>query len=108
MHSDDDAQNNEPQAYYVERRIYRRRRLMDIARLLPLLGALLLAVPLLWPDPDPYPAPDSPSGMPLSAAIAYIFSVWAGLIALSFVFGLGVKRWAGDWAKGTGGEEAGE
>ena len=73
---------------------------MDIARLLPILGALLFAVPLMWPNPDPYPAPDTHAGMPTSVAIIYIFVVWAGLIAVSFVFGVAVRLWAGHWTEG--------
>ncbi|GAA6197438.1 hypothetical protein [Pseudophaeobacter sp.] len=85
---------------FVERRTYRRRRLMDIARLLPILGALLFTVPLMWPNPDPYPAPGNHGGMATSAAITYIFAVWGGLIAASFVFGLAVRLWAGHWTEG--------
>ncbi|MFW8593332.1 hypothetical protein [Cribrihabitans neustonicus] len=87
-------------AVLTERQTYRRRRLMDIARLLPVLGALLFAVPLLWPDPDPYPAPDVPAGMPMSAAITYVFVIWALLIAAGFGFGLAVKHWAAHWTGG--------
>ncbi|KII17795.1 hypothetical protein [Phaeobacter sp. S60] len=87
-------------APFVERRTYRRRRLMDVARLLPVLGALLLLVPLMWPDPDPYPAPDSMSGMPLSRAMIYILVVWAGLILAGFGFALAVRRWAEHWTEG--------
>lgn len=49
---------------------YRQRRLRDAARLLPLAGAALLLVPLLWGD--------AASG---SAAVLYVFAVWAGLVA---------------------------
>ncbi|MFW8634208.1 hypothetical protein [Cribrihabitans pelagius] len=87
-------------AALTERQTYRRRRLMDFARLLPVLGALLFVVPLLWPDRDPYPAPDVPSGMPMSAAITYVFAVWAVLILAGFGFGLAVKRWADHWTGG--------
>ena len=39
---------------FLERETYRRRRIMDAARLLPLLGVALFALPLLWPKPgDP-------------------------------------------------------
>lgn len=95
-------------ALFVERKTYRRRRLMDIARLLPLLGALLFLVPLMWPDPDPYPAPDTSGGMPMSEAITYIFVVWTLLILGSLAFGVAVRRWAENWTEGTGqpGEEA--
>ena len=85
---------------FVERRTYRRRRLMDIARLLPVLGAMLFAVPLLWPDADPYPAPDSPGSLPMSTAVTYLFGVWAVLIGLLIGFGFAVQRWADHWTAG--------
>lgn len=100
MREDGAGQEGAAKLPFVERRTYRRRRLMDIARFLPLLGAALLAVPLLWPNPDPYPAPDTSAGMPISAAITYIFSVWFGLILVGFLFSLAVKRWAGHWTAG--------
>lgn len=92
-------------APFVERRTYRRRRLMDTARLLPILGAVLFAVPLMWPDPDPYPAPGSHGGMRMSSAITYIFLVWAGLIIVSIAFGAAVRRWAEHWTAGGGYDE---
>jgi hypothetical protein len=72
---------------FVERQTYRRRRMMDAAHLLPLFGAALLMVPLLWPQPAP-DAVGAGGGVPMSAAIAYVFGVWAGLIGLSVLFGL--------------------
>ena len=58
---------------FLERESYRRRRVADAARVLPVLGALLFLVPLLW-APAETAAPDTaPGGL-------YIFLVWAGLI----------------------------
>ncbi|WP_170351332.1 MULTISPECIES: hypothetical protein [Ruegeria] len=74
---------------FLERQSYRRRRLSDAARLLPFLGAALLAIPLLWPD-----EPGAPEGVPLSSAIFYIFACWAGLIVASLVFGFAARRMA--------------
>ncbi|WP_420586527.1 hypothetical protein [Ruegeria sp.] len=68
---------------FLERQSYRRRRLSDAARLLPFLGAALLAIPLLWKD-NP--------GVPLSSAIFYIFACWVGLIVASLVFGFAARR----------------
>jgi hypothetical protein len=73
---------------FLERRSYRQRRLMDAARLLPLLGILLWLVPLLWPqggaggmDAGAAPA----ASVPTSSAIIFIFGVW-GLLALGALF----------------------
>lgn len=74
---------------FLERQSYRRRRLMDAARLLPLLGAALLALPLLWPDGS-----TDAGGVPLSAAILYIFFCWAVLILISVAFGIAARRLA--------------
>ncbi|ANP35412.1 hypothetical protein JL2886_00481 [Phaeobacter gallaeciensis] len=100
IRGDGAGRQDEISAPFVERRTYRRRRLMDIARLLPILGALLFLMPLMWPDPDPYPAPGSHGGMAMSSAIIYIFVVWAILIAVSLAFGEAVRRWAEHWTAG--------
>jgi hypothetical protein len=65
---------------FLERRSYRQRRLMDFARLLPLLGILLWLVPLLWPQSDAGGTPPEGVGLSMSSAILYIFGVWAVLI----------------------------
>jgi len=68
-----------PPPVFLEPQTYRRRRLMDGARLLPALGVLLWMVPLLWPT-------DS-SGVDqlvsMSSAMKYIFVVWLGLILVA-------------------------
>ncbi len=75
---------------FLERQSYRRRRLTDAARLLPFLGAALLAIPLLWPS-------DLSLGrtVPLSSAIFYVFVCWAGLIIVSLIFGFAAARMGG-------------
>ena len=97
----DGTSRRQKAALFVERKTYRHRRLMDIARLLPLLGALLFFVPLMWPNPDPYPAPDTSGGMAMSEAITYLFVVWTLLIFASVAFGAAVRRWAENWTEGT-------
>lgn len=59
---------------FLERASYRRRRAADAARLLPVIGLMLLAVPLLWPQ-------QGAETVPGSRAITYIFGVWVLLIA---------------------------
>ena len=56
---------------FLVRESYRRRRLGDAARLVPILGLILLLVPALWA-----------SNNRTEVAIIYIFSVWALLIVL--------------------------
>lgn len=74
---------------FLERQSYRRRRLADAARLLPFLGAAMLALPLLWPDSD-----DGAEALPLSSAIFYIFICWGVLILVSLIFGFVARRLA--------------
>lgn len=85
------------QAMFLERESYRRRRLMDVARLLPLFGVFLLMIPLLWSGSDPAGVTEGQTGaMPMSKAITYIFAVWAALIAASLLFGIAARHWSGD------------
>jgi predicted phage tail protein len=72
---------------FLERRGYRRRRMTDAARMLPVLGAVLFAVPLLWPDNA-----DAPSQTPMSAALVYIFGLWLILIGLAAILAPKVGR----------------
>ncbi|ETW11736.1 hypothetical protein ATO8_15853 [Roseivivax marinus] len=58
---------------FLERRSYRRRRVRDAARLLPVLGLLGWTVPLLWPLGAAAPR--------VSSALVYLFVVWAVLVA---------------------------
>lgn len=77
---------------FLERQSYRRRRLMDAARILPLFGAVLFALPLLWPSVPSDAAGEG--GVPMSAAIIYVFSVWIALILLVLVFGRMTRAWS--------------
>ncbi|KIC42011.1 hypothetical protein RA27_00960 [Ruegeria sp. ANG-R] len=74
---------------FLERQSYRRRRLADAARLLPFLGAAMLALPLLWPDES-----EAAEALPLSSAMFYIFACWGVLILISVVFGIAARRMA--------------
>ena len=57
---------------------YRQRRVRDAARLLPVLGAALLMVPLLWTPGGEASAPGATSN---AHALIYVFAVWAALVA---------------------------
>ena len=58
---------------FVERRAYRRRRLIDAARLLPILGVTLMCLPLLWTG-----SPDTPTST--TYAMIYFFCLWLALV----------------------------
>lgn len=62
-----------PSPVFLERRSYRLRRMADAARLLPILGALLWLLPLLW-----WAEGDSAPGA--ASILLYIFGVWALLV----------------------------
>lgn len=59
---------------FLGRASYRRRRLSDAARMLPVVGAFLVLLPILW-SPGQTPAPDT------GVDGIYLFGVWAALIA---------------------------
>ena len=67
---------------YLARETFRRRRTMDAARLLPVLGVFLFLLPRLWDGGDGGGAQTAREGL-------YIFAVWAGLI----VAAAALARW---------------
>jgi hypothetical protein len=73
-------------AIFLERSSYRRRRLSDASRLLPVVGLLVMMVPLLW---------RAGGEMAMSSAVTYIFVAWAGLIGVAILFGGLTRRWLG-------------
>ena len=80
-----------PTSVFLERDTYRRRRIMDAARILPLVGVALFAVPLLWGNAnDPT---DTSEPVSTSVAVFYIFGVWGILIVCSALFGLKSRGW---------------
>ena len=62
---------------FLARRGYRRRRVADAARLLPLAGGILFCVPLLWQGAG--------GGARTVGAMVYVFGLWVGLVVLSAV-----------------------
>lgn len=68
---------------FLERRSYRRRRMMDARRILPVAGILLWLLPLFWPTGSAMPA--LTEKMMLSDAVIYLFSVWLILISAALV-----------------------
>ena len=63
------ARSDEP--VFLERQSYRHRRLSDAAKLLPIVGLVLMFLPLLWIGEGK-----------TAGGLIYIFTVWAILIAV--------------------------
>lgn len=77
-----------PPSVFLERRSYRRRRMMDALRLLPILGVMLFMLPLFWPSG----AEEGVAHVPMSRAITFVFVAWLVLIASAYVL------WRGLWS----------
>lgn len=70
---------------FLGRESYRLRRLMDAARLLPVIGFVLLLLPLMRHSPE-MEAP------PTAGESVYLFAVWAVLILLSLLLSIWLRR----------------
>lgn len=70
---------------FLARRSYRRRRLEDAARLIPILGFFLFFLPLM-----------APSGRTAWQGL-YLFFGWLILIIFSAIVSRGLKRWPDLW-----------
>lgn len=68
------------QPLFLARATYRRRRLRDAARLLPVVGVFLLVLPLLWPQGG------------AGSAVVFVFVVWALLIGLAALLAPGLQQ----------------
>ncbi|MFD2173661.1 hypothetical protein [Rhodobacter lacus] len=68
---------------FLARRSYRRHRLMDAARLLPILGLVLIFLPGLW-------HPHGAGRAETASALIYLFGTWAVLIALAAALARGL------------------
>ncbi len=68
---------------FLARAVYRRRRLRDAARLLPLVGMFLLILPALGVHGDS-------DGRAVGAGAVYVFVVWAVLIGLAALLAPGL------------------
>jgi hypothetical protein len=62
------------QPVFLQRARYRRRRLRDAARMMPVVGVVLFLIPLLWPE-----GRDTPNAF----AVQYVFGAWAFLVVLA-------------------------
>ena len=66
--------NPKASALFLARSLYRKRRLSDAAKFLPIFGAVLLLLPLLWVHQS---APERSS---IATNWVYLFIVWSFLI----------------------------
>ncbi|WP_417733398.1 hypothetical protein [Roseovarius sp.] len=62
---------------FLARRTYRRRRLADGARLLPVIGTVLFFIPLLWQGED------ASNSTTTTVVMFYIFGLWVLLALVS-------------------------
>ncbi len=69
---------------FLARDSYRIRRLMDAARFLPVLGLVLLLLPLMRHD-------YSTEAPPTAVESVYLFAVWIMLIVVAFVMSVGLR-----------------
>jgi len=74
---------------------YRRRRLADASRLLPVFGIILLFLPLMWTEASELRL--------TSGHVIYFFGVWLFLVGVAAAFAPGLK--AGDRAGDGSGED---
>ena len=74
---------------------YRRRRLADASRLLPIFGIVLLFLPLMWTEASELRL--------TSGHVIYLFGVWLFLVVIAAVFAPGLK--AGDRVGDASGED---
>ena len=77
---------------------YRRRRLRDAARLLPLAGIFLLILPILW-------TPQGGGQRLLSSDVIWFFLAWAALVIAAAALAPGLARPEGQRPPGSGGDE---
>ena len=72
---------SEPRPVFLERRGYRRRRMMDAVRILPVIGLALWMVPLMW---QVGPSGDAQTvGTAMSKALYYVFGIWLLLVCIA-------------------------
>ena|SRR6056297_1631008 len=92
-----------PKPLFVARQSYRRRRLIDAARALPVLGALLFALPILWSRPS---LPEE-ARVGLAERGLYIFAVWLLLVAAAALVSRPLFRGGAGDPGGQGGDAPG-
>ncbi len=84
---------------FLPRPGYRRRRLIDAARLLPVFGGLLLLLPILWAPAETAARDTAPDGI-------YLFVVWAVLVVVAAWLAPGLADAADEADAVSGDDEA--
>ncbi|MFM2357064.1 MAG: hypothetical protein RLZZ528_2800 [Pseudomonadota bacterium] len=74
-----------PAPLFVARQAYRRRRMADAARFLPIVGVVLFLLPILW-EPARSPEPDTERGA------VWLFTAWFILIVAAFGLAIPLAR----------------
>lgn len=77
---------------FLARSGYRRRRLNDAARLVPVFGAFLILLPILWAPAETASRDTAQDGL-------YLFGVWAGLIGVAALLARGLRGSGGEGDK---------
>jgi hypothetical protein len=72
-------------APFLERRTYRRRRLIDLFKMLPLIGLVLWHVPLLWQA-------TGEDKVTSAEAVIYVFSIWFILVLVAALAARALKE----------------
>lgn len=83
---------------FLARRSYRRRRMHDAARLLPIVGAFLVLLPILWDPAESESRDTARDGI-------YLFGVWAGLILVAAAMAPSLNRSAENDTSAPGDED---
>jgi hypothetical protein len=73
-----------PGPVFLPPRGYRRRRLHDAARLVPVFGAVLFLLPVLW-------SPGETEARDTARDAIYLFVVWAGLVGVAALLSRGLS-----------------
>ena len=61
---------------FLKRQSYRRRRLRDAARMLPIVGIFFFLLPILWSPGETLRKDTAPDGV-------FLFAIWLGLVAVA-------------------------
>lgn len=73
---------------FLKRRSYRKRRLRDAARMLPVFGLFLILLPVLWRPAETARADTAPDGI-------YLFFVWFALVLVAALMAPGLADESG-------------